>query len=215
MAPNHATFRAGRQAPLCSMCSKALSGHARPPHVPRSPGADRRRRKRHGRLPSLLPPARAPKQANTGMQWPRHLFTSSQRVDPPWAYRRRERAAAAGPSRLRASQPTPAQARARGASVGAPPGVSTMPAAWRGHTLCSASAFGKLAGTRRNSWSASKVRIIRPATGERHARRYVESPAYVMRRRKRHTSLQISDGQRATRRDLKLSRGRLPLLIGP
>ena len=34
-------------------------------------------------------------------------------------------------------------------------GVSTMPAAWRGRTLCSASAFGELAGTRIKSWSAS------------------------------------------------------------
>lgn len=163
-----ATFRAGRQAPLCSMCSKALSGHARPPHVPRSPGADRRRRKRHGRLPSLLPPARAPKQANTGMQWPRHLFTSSQRVDPPWAYRRRERAAAAGPSRLRVSQPTPAQARARGASVDAPPSVSTMSAAWRGHTPCarpphsaSSPAHGETAGLHRRCGSSG----LPPASG--------------------------------------------------
>ena len=146
-----------------------------------------RRRKRHAPSPFLLPPARASKQANTGMHRPRHLFTSAQRVDPPWAYRRRERAAAAGPSRLRASQPTPAQARARGASVGAPPSVSTISAARRGHTLCSASALGKLAGTRRNSWSASKVRIIRPASGTLGVT--VESPVCVMRRRKRRTCL--------------------------
>ena len=137
----------------------------------------------HGRLLLVVPrPTRC-----EGAEESDHLFTSVQRVGLPWAYRRRERAAAAGPSRLRASQPTPAQARARGASVGAPPSVSTMSAAWRGHTLCSASAFGKLAGTRRNSWSASKVRIIRPASGTLGVT--VESPVCVMRRRKRRTCL--------------------------
>ena len=134
-----------------------------------------------------------------------------------WSRRRRSEAPAAAPSEPRAHPPTPAahagehsrELVSRRATHGQVPQR-------RGLSLCSACMFAVPGGTRIQSWSASYVRIIMPATpdgagaGLAHAGRH-----RGMRVRAARTRPHIRDGQRAARRDLQLGRGRLPLLIGP
>ena len=201
----HAKSRAGYQVPPCSIrpCTSSPDPIGQP--AARQPAAA------PARLPSCCPlRGRRSSEHRHAPVRPRHLFTSAQRVDPPWAYRRREGAAAAGPyqgfechsqalsPRLRTCagactrHAAPVWALRRVSAPYQQHGAGTPCA--RPPRSASSPAHGERAGRHRRCGSSYLPQAMAQTLGAGA----VESLICVMRRRKGRTFLQISDGQRAT-----------------